>query len=95
MITKQGKPPTANSVQELQNDSFDRKWNTLVFQIVAEAVDGPDAGDLIYIKAGYNNTTGNYELLTAGSGGTPATPYYLLLEDDSYLLQESGDKIIL
>jgi hypothetical protein len=69
-IDRQNKPQTANSAQELQNDSFDRKWNTMVFQMVAEAVDGPDTGSLVYIKAGYNSTTGNYELLTAGSGTT-------------------------
>jgi hypothetical protein len=63
--------------------------------LYGEAVDGPLIGQYVPVKLGYNSATGNYELLTAGSGGTPATPYYLLLEDDSYLLQESGDKIIL
>jgi hypothetical protein len=63
--------------------------------IYAEAADGPNAGTIVAIPAIYNATEGRYELATAGSGGTPSTPYYLLLEDDSYLLQESGDKIIL
>lgn len=97
-IDRQNKPETANSVQELQNNSFDRKWNTLVFQIVAEAVDGPDSGSLVYVKAGYNSTTGNYELLTAGSGSsTPSedTTNTILLQDGgNFLLQDGGELLL-
>jgi len=84
-----------HSEQNILNRSFDPTFETIVFQLVAQAADGPDAGSLVYVKAGYNSSTGNYELLTAGSGTTTTTYSYLTLEDGSYLLQESGDKIIL
>lgn len=41
--------------------------------IFAKAIDGADSGEYVEIKAKWNSTTGAYELLTAGSGGTTTT----------------------
>lgn len=37
------------------------------------AADGPNAGEYVAAGMKYNSTTGNYELLTAGSGTTTTT----------------------
>jgi hypothetical protein len=74
------------------NKSAAKRTATFLY---GEAIDGPNYGEYVMVKMAYNSTTGNYELLTAGSGGTPTTPSYLLMEDDSFLLQETGDKLIL
>lgn len=65
--------------------------------IYAEAVDGPSAGTIVAIKAAYNSTTGNYELLTAGSGGTTTTDSTntVLLQDGYDLLLQTGDELLL
>jgi hypothetical protein len=38
--------------------------------LYGEAVDGPLVGQYVAVKLQYNSSTGNYELLTAGSGTT-------------------------
>jgi hypothetical protein len=66
--------------------------------IVAKAIDGSDSGDYVEIGAKYNSTTGAYELLTAGSGGTtPSTDptNSITTESGDYLTTESGDYIYL
>lgn len=96
-ISRNNKPTTDLSEQEILNWSFDSVNKTLVFQPVALAVDGPNAGSLVFIKAGYNSTTGNYELLTAGSGTTTPTDTTntFLLETGSNFLLETGDELLL
>lgn len=75
--------------------SADPLSGTVLTTLYAIAVDGPNMGSMVQIPAIYNSSTGNYELATAGSGGGVVTYSYLTMEDDSYLLQETGDKIIL
>ena len=86
-----------HSTQNILNRSFDTGHETLVFQLVAEAVDGPSQGLPVFIKAAYNSSTGNYELLTAGSGSTTTTDTTstFLLESGSNFLLESGDELLL
>lgn len=77
---RQGKSPSDLVEQKILNWSFDKKWKTLVFQLGAECIDGPLAGQFITLKAKYNADIDDYELLTAGSGTsgtvTPATYYF-------------------
>jgi len=63
----------------------------------ALAVDGPNQGTYVPVKASYNSATGNYELLTAGSGTTttpPPTGDNIIFMDGSNAVWQDGSNAI-
>lgn len=91
-LDRQGYTPVKRQEQDIFNASFDENSHMLGVRLVCRAIGGPNDGELICLNAKWNETIGDYELLTAGSGGTSTVTYsYYLLEDGtSYYLQEDG-----
>lgn len=59
---RQEKSPSDLNEQKVLNWSFDKKWKTLVNQVGTEALDGPNQGDFVTLKARYNPETNDYDL---------------------------------
>ena len=75
-----------------ENKPAARRTATFLY---GEAVDGPLQGQYVMVKLGYNSSTGNYELLTAGSGGTTTPATYYLVDTASNTITDTASNTII
>jgi len=70
MLDKQGRPQTANSVQELQNDSFDPKFRLNVVEVVGvdNSTDPATANQMAILPDGSVGANSSLVLTYDGNG---------------------------